>query len=1005
MGKLSLNNQMNGCILYIGLLFFSGNAAFSQSALRYYDPMPENEVPPSAPEWMKRLFDKDVNFFEMDSLFQVYLEENPDAKLKINGTRPTVNFYRRWKKAYEPFVQPDGSLQLPLASDVLKRNEQNNRNAARMRKANMNKSLRKWEVIGPFQTYDFRTKKITPAQVNVYRVDIAETNRNILYCGTETGMVFKTFDKGLNWEACAFDHDFGGHILSLAIDPKDENIVWVGTQLSLWKTEDGGATWQKPAGWQHFRGRIDAIAIDPYNSDHLIVGCAYNTISEITAAGYVYQTFNAGNTFDVAVSGRGMDVKFNRHCPGEIYVAAKEREGFVNFHKSIDGGKTFAIKTLPSINVIAARMVVYKQQICMLATSNPYTVADHLRGKPYVLRSLDLGESWVAHDNLFDCDCAPVSDKKGGHGYYDMAIAINEKNPDEIFYGLINSYRWDFSTSQGAPVGGYGRYCFPFDLHPDHQSAICRDGELYVSTDGGINYTTDFFHKTDNHEVRTKGIYASEFWGFDHAWNEDIMVGGRYHNGNMALAGDLYGEHSIAISGAEEPTGYVFLSNPRKVAFSDAPDVFLPDRKEDEFKEFSYYNFPTESRFMGTYFKYHPWYAQCFLIGKENTLYITTDDGESTTSLYTFAGVIRDYDFDRNNPDVIYVLTADMKMHKSNDGGKSFRELKQHPDMPYYQSSMAINPNNTQEIWMANRVEGGVFRSRNGGESWDKINKNLENYFVRSFIATGDKYNTVYALVGHTTMIEPSSGEIWGTTMVWYYNDLQQEWLNVSNGLPGKIVGFRMLPFYGKGVIRLASERGIWEFPLVKENQRPIANPMILNVRKNQTTVSSEIQFESYSVAPFENTKWEWTFTHKATGKSITSNIRNPKIDAFPSHGSYDVTLRIITENGEVSSKTVPNMFSWQGAYTDLPQLPNYDKAIIDKTVMAQGENLKLTLPENNGKDALFLWLDASGKMISQTKITEAVTILQTEHLFAGTYIFVVQFDDRKQTVGRVIIK
>lgn len=984
------------------LVACSSNMLFAQADLTYYDPMPDNEVPAGAPLWMDHLFDQDVNFFEMDSLFRVYLAENPDARLKINGTKPTVNFYRRWKKAYEPFVQPDGKIRLPLARSVIQRNEENNRNAIRMQKANDNAPLRNWNVIGPFLTYDFRTKKITPTQANVYRLDIAETNKNILYCGTETGMVFKTTDKGLNWHPCAFDHDFGGQILSLAIDPKNENIVWVGTQLSLWKTEDGGVTWYKPEGWTNFRGRIDAIAIDPYDSDHLVIGCAYNTISEITTQGRVYQTYNAGKSFDIAITGRGMDVKFNPRHRDEVYVAAKDLDGFVRFFKSVDKGKTFSITTWPVQNVIAARMSVFVHQICALVTTNPNPASRHLKGTPYVLRSTDIGTSWTTHNTLFECG-SEITDKTGGQGYYDMAIAINEKNPDEIFYGFVNSYRWNFSTSQGTPISGYGTSCFPFDLHVDIQQAICKGNELYVATDGGVNYTTDFFHHTDNHEVRTKGIYASEFWGFDQAWNEDVMVGGRFHNGDMAMAGDLYGDHSIAISGAEEPTGYVFLSNPRKVAFSDAPDVILPDNKEEEFKEYYYGNFPMESKHFGTSFKYHPWYAQCFLISKENTLYITTDDGETTTSLFTFEGTIRDYDFDRNNPDIIYVLTSDLKMHKSFDGGNSFQTLSQHESMPNYQYSLAINPANTEDIWVTNKNSGGVFRSKDGGKSWSQPAINLENYFVKSIIATGDKKNTVYAVAGQYEQL-PSSDESRVKNTVWSFNEEQQNWENVSAGLPSSIFILKILPFYAKNVIRMASDKGIWELPLLKENQRPIANPMILNVRKNQTTVSSEIQFESYSVAPFENTKWKWTFTHAASGKSISSEIRNPKIAAFPEKGDYNVTLRIETENGEISSKTVPNMFSWQGAYTDLPQLPDYVKATIDKTVIAQGENLKLTLPENSG-DAIFMWLDASGKIISQRDITESVTFLPTHQLSSGMYIFVVKFDNGKQTVGRILVK
>jgi hypothetical protein len=98
-------------------------------------------------------------------------------------------------------------------------------------------------------------------------------------------------------------------------------------------------------------------------------------------------------------------------------------------------------------------------------------------------------------------------------------------------------------------------------------------GDTWLSTDGGVIYSNDFF--LADAQPKLNGLYASEMWGFDQGWNEDVMVGGRNHNGNMSQL-DRYNGATIFMSGSERPTGYVFLSNPRKITFSDSESVVMP---------------------------------------------------------------------------------------------------------------------------------------------------------------------------------------------------------------------------------------------------------------------------------------------------------------------------------------------------------------------------------------------------------------------------------------------
>jgi hypothetical protein len=57
--------------------------------------------------------------------------------------------------------------------------------------------------------------------------------------------------------------------------------------------------------------------------------------------------------------------------------------------------------------------------------------------------------------------------------------------------------------------------------------------------------------------------------GFDQGWNDDIMVGGRYHNGNMGRFENYPQGEFIALGGGEAPTGYANYSDERITQFSD----------------------------------------------------------------------------------------------------------------------------------------------------------------------------------------------------------------------------------------------------------------------------------------------------------------------------------------------------------------------------------------------------------------------------------------------------
>jgi len=83
--------------------------------------------------------------------------------------------------------------------------------------------------------------------------------------------VWLTRDTGITWDSLGMG---GYRISSIAVSAKDQNIIYVGTELQgLFKTPDGGATWSKQGGG--FRGnRVARIVINAANPSQVFVATA-----------------------------------------------------------------------------------------------------------------------------------------------------------------------------------------------------------------------------------------------------------------------------------------------------------------------------------------------------------------------------------------------------------------------------------------------------------------------------------------------------------------------------------------------------------------------------------------------------------------------------------------------------------------------------------------------------------------------------------------------------------
>ena len=132
------------------------------------------------------------------------------------------------------------------------------------------------------------------------------------------------------------------------------------------------------------------------------------------------------------------------------------------------------------------------------------------------------------------------------------------------------------------------------------------------------------------------------------------------------------------------------------------------------------------------------------------------------------AGAV-DISVDVTNPDVIYAAIweawrrswgmssggEDSGLYKSTDGGESWTEITANIGLaegPVGKIGVAVSPANPDRVWalIEHEPDGGVWRSEDGGESWERVNEERKLrqrafYYTRIYADPNDE-DVMYAL-------------------------------------------------------------------------------------------------------------------------------------------------------------------------------------------------------------------------------------------------------------------
>lgn len=399
------------------------------------------------------------------------------------------------------------------------------------------------------------------------------TNVNIMWAGSPLGGLFKTISAGAVWFPLATDLPLSG-VAGIAVNPQNPDIIYVlsgssndgvdffgkpygAPSAGIFKTMDGGITWSSIATLTTGRD----IVIDPINPNILLVA----------TSGGIYRSNDAGLNWNLTSPNTDLyfDLEFQPGNPNVVYAVTNNR-----FYKSINNGSSFVETNISGLSGgIGNRMVIgttSDNPNRVYLFSGP-TIDDDNDDEPDRFQgfytSNDGGNSFslVTQTPVLFASYAGVNALHDQSGY-NIAIEVNPLNENEIYVGGLVVWHSDDGGATWNQISKYWAIQADY-MHPDvHDLQINPlNNKMYVGNDGGV-YRQDNF---DDWVGLFSGLSVATFYKFEIEDDNGKVWGGTQDNGILVEdSGSTYFEYA----GGD---GYdVMTDHPYLVANGESDDVF-----------------------------------------------------------------------------------------------------------------------------------------------------------------------------------------------------------------------------------------------------------------------------------------------------------------------------------------------------------------------------------------------------------------------------------------------
>ncbi|RLJ62453.1 photosystem II stability/assembly factor-like uncharacterized protein [Lacinutrix venerupis] len=580
-------------------------------------------------------------------------------------------------------------------------------------------------------------KNMTPRNIGpggmsgrVTAIDAVHTNPDIMYVGTASGGLWKSTSGGIKWDPI-FDNEVTASIGAVAIQQSNPSVIWVGTGegnprnslnggYGIYKSLDAGKSW-KSMGLEKTR-HIHRVVIDPTNPDIVYAAAIGSPWGEHSERG-VYKTTDGGKTWKNILFANNKtgaaDLVMDPTNPNKLIAAMWEHKRdpwFFNsggegsgLHITHDGGKTWKKITekdgFPKGNL--GRIGV------AIARNKPNIIYALVEAKKNALyKSEDGGFSWKKINDKSDI---------GNRPFYYSEIYVDPQNENRVYsvFTYINvSEDGGKSFKQLMPAYGANN-----GVHPDHHAWWIHpeNGNFMIDgNDGGMNITKD----------------GGKSWRFI----GNMPVAQFYHiNVDNEFPYNVYG--GMQDNGSWRGPAYVWRAQGirnsywQEISFGDGFDV-IPDRDNSRYGwtmsqqgYVSRYDWLTGNNYM-----VRPTHPDANVLLRFNWNSAINIDPFNNSTVY-FGSQFVHKSTDKGDtwkiisPDL---TTNDPEKQKQRDSGGLTIDAT---GAENHCTILVIEPSPVEKnmLWVGTD-DGRVHITKNGGDTWEDVSKNLSGLPKGSWI-------------------------------------------------------------------------------------------------------------------------------------------------------------------------------------------------------------------------------------------------------------------------------
>jgi len=728
-----------------------------------------------AQNWRDLIADPNANFREVQAAF--YAEFGDEAGKKGSGWKQ----FKRWEWFMEQRLSEEGKM--PNSKVIYEE----------VKRANLQKQFRGasgyWQLIGPIEE---PTNSSGQSIGRISAIAFHPTDTNQIWAGAPSGGLWKSEDNGHSWEPLTDDLLNIG-VAELVINPHNTDTMYMATgdgssgdtySYGVMKSVDGGQSWDTTG--------LSFGVNEGRNIRRMILDSTRTNVLIAASTSGIYRTENAGATWQLVQSGNFCDLEFKPFSHDTVYATTSSLSASP-FFISYNNGQSWApsISGMGTTNIGRCKVSVTKanpDMVYVLATNS----ASSYQG---LYRSMDAGANWTLMSdspNILGYD--EYGSDEDGQGWYSMELAVSPLNANEVRVGGINTWK---SSNGGTNFlieshwyGANGSY-----IHADQHRAEYHPitNQFYAGNDGGLYRRSHFFN---GYESISSGMSITQFYRLGNSASDPtILLGGAQDNGTFRWKNNIWG----AVNGGDGMEAIVHPTNPFIMyATIQNGELF---KSIDGGQSFSDNLAPTEGAWV-TPFMLEPGNPQVMYSASGSKVYRSENAGSgwfdfspSLTSVNSGPLIMLDV-ATSNQEYVVAGSSRSIRITKDLGGtwGNILNGLASN-NMTY----VAFDPLDEETIWVT--FSGytdarKVYRSQNGGSTWQNMSMNLPNLPVNCVEIERSSTGGVYV----------------GTDVgVYYWDSNLSEWEPYMTGLPNVIVN-ELEIHEATHTIRAATYgRGIWE--------------------------------------------------------------------------------------------------------------------------------------------------------------------------------------------------